>query len=340
MNQTKSLYLESIRLLGNQINQAYFEARKIKLPRDYFQVKQVVACGMGGSQLGVDLIKHLFENRLSMDITQVRDYQLPKFISRQTLVLLLSYSGTTEEVIAAGLLAKKRKAKVIIIATGGDLASQARKNKIPAYIFKPINNPSGQPRLGTGYLIGSIMAFLKNLKILKTSDDQPREMAKAADRSFAEYQDLSQLQDLSQKLVQKVPVIIASEFLQGNTHIMANQINESAKQMAVYFSLPELNHHLLEGLTYPGKMKNFWHFLFFNSKDYYPRNQKRYSITQKVLTQQNISFNQIMFKGSKLSQSMAMLVFGSLLSYQLSKFNKVDPNKIPWVDYLKSQLKK
>jgi len=340
MSQTKSAYLESIALLDSQLKQAYDEARKIKFAKEYSKINKIVTCGMGGSQLGVDLIKHLFSQELSLPIIQVKNYDLPKFIDRQTLVFLLSYSGTTEEVLNNLRIIRKNKARAIIITSGGALAKISKSKKIPAYIFKPIFNPSAQPRLGTGYLIGSMVAILRRLRILKVSDNQVAELIKAAKLSFLEYKNLNQIQSLSQKLVNKIPVIVASEFLLGNAHIMANQINESAKQTAIYFAIPELNHHLLEGLTFPKGLKSHWHFLFFTSKDYNPRNQIRHQLTQKILSLQNIAFNQIKFRGDKINQAMEMLVFGSLLSYQMSKLNKVDPNKIPWVDYLKAQLKK
>jgi len=334
ITQEEQNYLKSIELLGEQIGQAYQESKSLKFPKTYSQVNQIVTCGMGGSQLGVDVLRHLFGKNLKIPLIQVRGYSLPKFVDQKTLVFLLSYSGSTEEVLSMAKEAIKLKAKCIVISVGGKLKKIIEKNHLPAYIFNPINNPSGQPRMGQGYLLGSILAILKNLRLLEVTDNQLNKMCPIqCPMSKLE------LNKLSLKLKNKIPVIIASEYLQGCAHVMSNQINESSKQYAVYYSIPEINHHLMEGLTFPKENKKLLHFLFFNSTDYHPRNQKRYQITQQVLTKQKISYTQLEFKGDRVAQALAMLSLGSYLSYYLSKINKVNPNAIPWVNFFKSKMK-
>lgn len=325
-------------LLGEQIRQSFFEAKKIELPKSYNQVNKIVTCGMGGSQLGVDLASHLLGQKIKLPITQVRGYNLPKFVDNKTLVFLLSYSGNTEEVISIMTNRQYRLTKKVIVSTDGELTKLAIKSKVPAYIFKPINNPTGQPRTGIGYTIGAIISILERLKVIEFNDQLIRKMTNNYREKYHKIKESKLLNNLSQKLKNKIPVIIASEFLQGNSHIMANQINESAKQLAIYFSLPELNHHLLEGLTFPPSNRKNLYFIFFFSKNYHPRNQKRYHVTQKVLQKQKIPYYQIKLSGNKISQAMEMLTIGIQLSYKLSQINRVDPNQVPWVKFFKTTL--
>lgn len=338
MNKTEKNYLASIKLLGEQVKQSFTEASLVKLPRAYRTIDKIMAGGMGGSQLGVDLIKALFNKQLKLPIAQVRNYQLPGFVNNKTLVFLISYSGGTEEVLELGRQAKKVKAKVVAITSGGKLAQLAKKNHWPVYNFKPLNNPSGQPRLGTGYTIGSLLAVLKKLNKIQINKSIMDKFTAAGLVSFQKYISSAKVSSLAKKLFGKIPVIVSAEHLAGNAHIMANQIQESAKQTALYFNLPELNHHLLEGLTIPKSNRQNFYFLFFNSKDYYPKNQKRFSITAEVLKKQKIKFQQFEFSGQPVEQAAEVLVFGSLLSYELSNINKVDPNNIPWVNYFKRRL--
>ncbi len=183
MTKQEQNYLKSIKLLPVQIKQAYQEAGKIKLSKSYNQINKIVACGMGGSQLGVDFVKHLFADKIKVPIIQVRGYELPKFIDGQTLIILISYSGDTEEVLTImtnacpGFLASSKAGqgkmtKRVVITSGGKLATFAKKQKTPAYIFNPINNPSGQPRVGTGYIIGSLLSILKRLNLIDVEDKQ------------------------------------------------------------------------------------------------------------------------------------------------------------------------
>ncbi len=347
MNQNEQNYLKSIELLPEQVRQSYNEALKLKLPASYKQVNKIAVFGMGGSQLGVGLINNLFSAELKVPMIQIRDYNVPGFINNKTLVLLISYSGTTEEVLEissklktpayAKALAGRQNFKPIVITVGGKLAEVARKNYWPLYQFEPKNNPSGQPRMGTGYLVGSVVAILRKLKLLTINQASVKEMIVSAKLT----QSLKLKAQRAAKLLRgKTPIVVGAEHLFGNAHIMTNQINESAKQRCYYFALPELNHHLLEGLQFPVATKKGLFFVFLFSKNYYSRNRRRFALTQQVIGKQGLSALKLELGGSKIREAMQLLSLGGLLSYELAKLNKVQPEQIPWVNYFKEQLGK
>jgi glucose/mannose-6-phosphate isomerase len=340
MNQEERLYLESLESFGKQVEQSYQQTSKIKLPKSYQQIDKIVTCGMGGSQLGVEMVRYLFSKEIKIPIIQVRDYNLPKFIDRKTLVFLISYSGSTEEVIKIADQVKKRTDKVFVITMGEKLSSLAKRNHFPFYKFVPIYNPCQQPRTGAGYMVGSFLAILKKLSKIQMTSREINKFASDYEKVFKKYVNGSQIKTLAKEMANKILVFMTAEHLQGNAHILANQTQESAKQMALYFPLPELNHHLLEGLTYPQSNKKNLQFLFFNSDKYHQKNQKRFKITQDVFKKQGLNSKTINLKGSRTEQSITMLVMGSLLAYELSKRNKVNPNAIPWVDLFKAKMSK
>lgn len=336
MNQKPDYYLKSISLLGEQIKQSYNEAVRIHLPSSFERVNKIIICGMGGSQLGAELIKELFADKIKVPIMQIKDYILPAYADKNSLIFLLSYSGTTEEALTIQNEAKKRTKNIIAITAGGGLAEAAIKNNWPLYKFNPINNPSNQPRMGTGYMIGGLLAILNKLNFLEDSENIIKEIIVNA--KLANSLKLK-VQSLARSLKNKVPVIVAAEHLTGNAHIIANQINESAKQQCYFFTLPELNHHLLEGLKFPAAGRKHLSFVFLNSNNYHPRNRKRFKITKEVLVKQCVSCQEVNLRGSKISQAFQALAFGGLLSFELAKLNKVDPNKIDWVNYFKEKMK-
>jgi glucose/mannose-6-phosphate isomerase len=135
--------------------------------------------------------------------------------------------------------------------------------------------------------------------------------------------------------------VVASEHLAGSAHVFANQLNETAKAMASYFLIPELNHHLLEGLQFPVKSKATTFFIFLESKLYHQRNQQRYGITQLVLKKNKVSYTTIKLSSStKLAQALEAVVFSSYASFYLAMLHGVNPNRIPFVEYFKKQLEK
>jgi glucose/mannose-6-phosphate isomerase len=329
----KSNLLGSIELLDKQCGEAWRDVKKIKIPKNYRQVENIVVSGMGGSALGARLIGSLFAAELRRPLEIVRGYNLPAYVGPKTLLILSSYSGNTEETLAAARVGQKRKAKIVGLATGGALANFLRRNNYPSYIFKPTYNPSNQPRMGLGYSIFGQLGLLAKCGALKINEQEIKNViATLSSRPRS-------AEKISNTLKNKIPIIVASEFLLGNGHIMANQINENAKSFAAYFELPELNHHLMEGLKNPAANKKNLIFFLLNSDLYLPRNQKRYKILKTVLAKNKIDFIEYRPKAkTKLQQSVETLLFGSYVSFYLAMIYNLDPSPIPWVDFFKKQL--
>ncbi len=133
--------LGSIELLGKQCEQAWREIKKIRVPKSYRQVENIVISGMGGSALGAHIVQTFFADQLRVPLEIVRSYSLPNYVGPRTLLILSSYSGNTEETLAAAREGQKRKAKIVGLTSGGAMAKFLRKNKYPAYIFQPKYNP-------------------------------------------------------------------------------------------------------------------------------------------------------------------------------------------------------
>ena len=67
------------------------------MPEKY---NNIIVCGMGGSAIGGDFVKTVLKSGLKIPIFVNRDYDLPVWISKNTLVIICSYSGNTEETIS------------------------------------------------------------------------------------------------------------------------------------------------------------------------------------------------------------------------------------------------
>ena len=238
---------KSINLFPNQINDSFKKSLLVIFPEEYLHVKNIVACGMGGSRFPHYIIKELFKEELTIPYFINDDYNLPGFVDSNTLVILSSYSGTTEEVLSMGKKAYEKKAKIIGISDGGELKDFLSEIRAPGYFFDPIYNPSGQPRIGFGYLIGGIIGLLLNLKIL---DYHKNEIISAFNKiKIKEIE--TEAEQMAKKVLNKYPYYIVSEFLTGVGNAIANQTNETAKSISSFRVIPELNHHLMEGLKNP-----------------------------------------------------------------------------------------
>ncbi len=351
--------LGSIQSLGKQVEEVWGQAQrrvskdgtrhdfaKSKIPASYKKIDNVVVLGMGGSALGAHLIKSVFLKELKIPVEIINGYSAPGFVSASSLVIASSYSGSTEEVLTAVQNAKKRKAKIAVIASGGKLVDWAKKNKVPSLVFSTDNNPCGSPRMGLGYSIFGQISLLANIGLLKFSSTE----IKQAVSTILKYNDLfgvntveanNPAKQSATSLQHKSVWFAASEHLAGNAHIAANQMNENAKRFAGYFLIPELNHHLMEGMLYPESNKQNIKFVLFESGLYDERAQKRYEITKQVLNKNGISYVAYRCKEKiALLQACELLVLCSYISFYSAMLQGIDPTAIPFVDFFKEQLKK
>lgn len=340
----KSNMLGSIELLGEQIKQTWEEVNTLSIASEYANVNRIVFSGMGGSSLGAYVAKHLYTNDLRQSFEIVNDYTLPGYVDENTLVVVGSYSGTTEETISGLHEAHKREAKIITIATGGVLEEFSTTNNVPFYKLMPKYNPSSQPRMGIGYSVFALLTILSKLKFIQITDRDIDELITSLKQNNELYGPSipaanNQAKELASKLFNKLPIFIAGEFLVGAIHAMRNQLNENAKSLAIYFPVPEMNHHLLEALRFPEDLKQRDFYILFQSSLYSPKIKKRIDISHQVIEQNGhqailIDRNQ----ENKLIQVMTTINFGSYVGFYLAILYGIDPSPIFWVEEFKKKL--
>src|SRR5258706_4728894 len=105
--------------------------------RGVSRAPQVVVAGMGGSAIAGDLAACAASESGAVPVTVCRDYRLPPFVTRNTLVIASSYSGNTEETLAAHAEATRKKARVFCLTTGGELLRRAKKLRQPHLVLPP-----------------------------------------------------------------------------------------------------------------------------------------------------------------------------------------------------------
>jgi glucose/mannose-6-phosphate isomerase len=336
----------SIEKLPGQIEQAWAESTKVDLPDDYKNVKNIVIVCMGASALGPELTRDVFKDQIKVPLTIVRDYSLPSFVGPNTLVVLSSYSGSTEEVVAASQDAISTGSKIVGITEGGKIGEILKEKGLPAYIFDAKHNPSGQPRIGLGYSVAGLLGLFKSLGVIDVEDKDIADAVSSLRNLASSYLPSVSLsenftKEIATKLQGSSVSVVGSEHLSANAHIFANQLNETSKTYSSYHLISELNHHLLEGLARPENLGENLKFLMLESDAYSEKSKKRIQITKDIIEKQKIETISIKFEeGSSLNQALDAIMISSYITFYLGILNGFDPSDIPWVDYLKEQLAK
>lgn len=332
----ENLATQSAKALPEQFLQAWEKSREINFPPQYSEAVKVVIAGMGASGLPGDIITNAFLT--NAPIVLVNDYKLPPWADSKTLVFLSSYSGDTEEIISLYAQARNNKCLITGATTGGELGRLFEEGKHPAYIYNPKHNPSGQPRMGLGYGVFAQLGILYKLGMVRKANQL---LTEDVETSLKELQGVkgdieTKAREFAKSAKAKVLLVLGAEHLKGNTHAFSNQLNETSKTLSSWFSLPEANHHLLEGLKNP-QIEIIG--IFLDSEIYSSPLQERSALTKEVFEKNGhkIYSYQASLK-TPLGQVMETLYFSSLASLSLAQDYGEDPLAIPWVDYFKKDL--
>lgn len=337
--------LGSIEMVGSQIQQVWKDGQAIQIKNNQ-PIKNVVVAGMGGSVLGTHAIQTIFKEQLKVPVLIVPDYELPSFVNAETLVVTSSYSGTTEETLAAAADAVKKDAQIAGITSGGKLGEFLKSGNYPALIFDPVFNPSNSPRMALGYSIFGQMVLFNKLGLLSITETEYQQILEViADAHLKMSVNISQEQNpaklLAFEMLSRIPIITVAEHLEGMAHVFANQLNENAKTFAEFRTVPELNHHLMEGLQFPELNISNLLFVTAQSDLYLPGNQKRIKLTEEVIEQNHLEYRQIKLQAAtKLTQAFEFLMMGAYTSFYLAMLHNQNPVPNPWVDWFKAELKK
>lgn len=336
--------LGSIIGLKDQLTHAWDDAQKVLVPESYKDINKVVMCGMGGSGLGARFIESVYGPNFKYPLVRVNDYHLPAWVDDQTLVFCTSYSGTTEETVQNLNEALDKNARILVIATGGTLREIAEKHHLPLYIINPTFNPSKQPRLAIGYMVVGQLVLAQKAGLITLSRPEIDSVVKGLENEVAHLDsnvptDQNPAKQWAQTLEDKITIFVTARHLVGAVHTVKNQRNENSKQLAVQFEIPELNHHLMEGLQYPKENSQNIVFVFTQSPLYEARLKQRFELTQDVVRQHQIST--LVWQSdapTPLEDAFRFIQFGAFTNFYLNVLTGTNPAPIPWVDYFKTQL--
>jgi len=338
--------LGSIEMLASQVQQIWELSQQLQFATHYQDVANVVVAGMGGSILGTHVIQTVFKDELKVPVLIVPDYEMPSFVNEKTLVIASSYSGTTEETLAAVKDAHAKGAKIAGITSGGPLAEFLREHNFPAIIFEPTFNPCNSPRMALGYSVFGQIALFAQAGLLKVEAAEYQAVIQTIadlhlELSVAIPHEKNAAKLLAYEFYDRIPVITVAEHLEGVGHVFANQINENAKTYSEYRVIPEINHHLMEGLQFPKATEESLLYFTVHSDLYLLSNQKRFNLTEQVLEKNHIEFRRYsLTKPTKLEQAFEFLLMGTYTSFYLALLNNQNPTPNPWVDWFKGELKR
>lgn len=305
-------------------------------------IENVVVSGMGGSCLAGLIAKNWLDHdyNLSIPFTVSRDYQVPAFVSKNSLVICVSVSGNTEETISSFHDAISKHAHVAVITSGGKLLELAKQSNIPHVQLAKIS----QPRYGVPMHLRALTAILADFNII--SRDAYAELVGGylSVSSFAKKlipevsTDRNQAKQLAEACIGKTVLVYSSRLFSPLAYKWKTSFNENAKNTVWCNEFPEFNHNEFIGWTSHPIEKPFAVFNLRSNLDN-PRINKRLDLSERLLSGHRPAAHNIILAGnSYIEQVLCGAILGDFSSIYLGLINGVDPTPVGLVEKFKKEL--
>jgi len=309
-----------------------------------YKIDNVVISGMGASAISGDIVQALFRDRLEIPVFVTRQYDLPKWTNKNTLVLSQSYSGNTEETLHTFKHAYQKHCKIIGISSGGKLEEYCEKRELP-FIKIPSNI---QPIAATGYILFSALYVLNKIGILHQDiHNEIEETIQIAE----EFRDNNKKEiplkknpskQLAKKMLGKIPQVYGWDFYTPIVKRWCTQFNENSKLICRYDEVSECNHNDIVGWSMdPDVSKQFNCILFRDHEVETVYITKRLDFMKKLFNDVAGGVIEIPIHGKRrLAKMMYAMYLGDFTSCYLAILRKIDPSPVEAIRELKEELAK
>ncbi len=323
-----------------QIGEAYEIGESLDVPEEFKNVSKIIVSGLGGSAIGGDLLRSYLWYNTRVPIYVNRSYNLPGFADNNTLVIVSSYSGNTEESLASYEDAKKRNCKIICLTSGGDLHTlAANENRFLIQI------PKGyQPRCALAYsffpllILTSKLGFVADVTsgILKVKNN----LVSKSELYCLPDNDRNSAVNLAKHIEGTLPVIYSSSDVLDIVNLRWRcQLNENAKTLAYGNLLPEMNHNEIVGWQHMQELMKKIAVISMIDREDNSRVKRRMEITLSLISNQRGKLIEVEGEGeTRLERIFDLIHLGDWVSFYLAILYKEDPTPVEFITFLKNRL--
>ena len=297
----------------------------------------VVYAGMGGSALAA-LLAHSWVG-LDVPFEVNRQYQIPKYVSKETLFITSSYSGNTEETLSALAEAETKGARIVVIGSGGQLEAIAKEKSYPLLVIPKAE----QPRYAVFYNFKALLKILEQAGLVKNCDAELARVStflKAAVEPWLPTVPANEnpAKQLAMELAGKSIAIYGGPLMAPAAYKWKIGFNENAKNVAWWNELPEFDHNELTGWSSHPIQKPYG-IVELRSKLEHPRVQRRFEVGERMLSGRRPAPHVVEAQGEDLLEQLLWSVnYGDFVSIYVALLNGVNPSPVDLVEKFKKAL--
>ena len=299
---------------------------------------RVLVAGMGGSAIGADIVSALAMTRSTVPVQVLRGYEAPP-LNSDTLLVASSFSGDTRETLAAMTSAGAEAAMRLAITTGGSLSRLVEERGWP--IFQYAFN--GPPRSALGWGTFPLLAILARLGAIPSPDAEVAaallDLRRASTRWRPEVPgEANEAKQLARAVAGRAVLVIGAAALESAARRWAGQLNENAKQWALWAALPEADHNLIIALHgHPAEQQP--HVLLLDAVALEPRDSIHVALTAETLVAAGVPHQVVTLPSSTLLGALLEAChLADWVSLYAAVLNGVDPTSVDALARFKSRL--
>ncbi|QLH05493.1 glucose-6-phosphate isomerase [Nitrosopumilus oxyclinae] len=299
---------------------------------EFTKCPHIVFAGMGGSGAIGDIFSAIL-SKTSTHVTVVKGYHLPKTVTNNSVVVVISISGNTVETISMLKNAIEINSKIIVFSDGGKIKDICNEKNIPHRNIKKYHSP----RASFTSFLYSMLHVLKPIIPIEEKD---------IIESIKELENMS-IKINSKKISKENPSIQISEWIKDTPVIyypwglepvairFKNSLQENSKIQAVIEDVIESCHN---GIVTWDKQNNFQPILIRGQKDY-EKTKERWEILKEFFSEKKIDYKEIISEnGNILTKIICLIYLLDYASIYLAIKLKVDPTPVNAIEYIKNKL--
>jgi glucose/mannose-6-phosphate isomerase len=322
----------------------YAEAAKLAktVSLSYREPKAIIVAGMGGSAIGGELLKDWARDKVVVPIEICREYSLPAYANKNTLVFVVSYSGETEESLSVFLDAIKRKCMIVCISSGGKLHEFSEKLNVPH-----LRVPSGMaPRATLPYLFIPLPILLEKIGLVSDVAPEISETIKILKQvSDSNSPEKPLIDNFSKKLAsdicRTVPVVYGFGIYRAVAQRFKTQFNENSKVPAKWEIFPELNHNEIVGWEEAEELAKYFSVILIRDNHEPEAMRQRIMATKELIRKESVKVFEVQSTGkSRLAKMSSMICTGDFTSVYLAVLRGIDPTPVKTITVLKEKMQK
>jgi len=303
-------------------------------------LSSVAILGMGGSGIGGDVCAAVAGPGCPVPIVVSKHYECPGFVGPDTLVLALSFSGNTEETLAAAEEAYGAGARVVVVTAGGELGRLAHEWGAPVV---PVDASIPMPRAGLGAMSVPLLVVLERLGLFDSAGAQ---IQLAVDQVRRRRDQLAVPGNVAEHLARRIgrtlPLVYGGGALgEAAAWRWKGQFNENPKVASWCNRVPELTHNELCGWGQHGDVtRQVFTMLFLRHAFEHPQVARRFDFVAEACEEVVGDIHTVEAEGDgPLAQFMDLVMVGDLVTLHMAVDAGVDPGPVPILDDIKGWLR-